>query len=185
MQNSDSVSRISAGVLFLLIVCVVMLNGVATASVAPPPITISVDATQVSRRILHAKLVFPVHPGPLTLYYPKWMPADHSPDGPVWNLAGLKFLSGGRQLPWQQDDVDMYAFHLVVPKGISGRFVGLPDLGARPNQRFQCFGGGKLVHPDVEPGPSLSERVACQRAYLRANPHPSQRLEIQHFPADR
>ena len=94
--------------LVLLIVVVVMLNGVATPSAAPPPpISISVDATQVSRRILHAKLIFPVHPGPLTLYYPKWMPADHSPDGPVWNLTGLKFFSGERQLPWQQDDVDM------------------------------------------------------------------------------
>jgi predicted metalloprotease with PDZ domain len=130
-------------VLVRLMVVVVMLNGVATASAAPPPpISISVDATQVSRRILHAKLIFPVHPGPLTLYYPKWMPADHSPDGPVWNLTGLKFFSGERQLPWQQDDVDMYAFHLVVPKGISSVEGSLDFLISAPGPTIDFSASG-------------------------------------------
>ena len=124
-------------------VVVVMLNGVAIASAAPPPpISISVDATQVSRRILHAKLIFPVHPGPLTLYYPKWMPADHSPDGPVWNLTGLKFFSGERQLPWQQDDVDMYAFHLVVPEGISSVEGSLDFLISAPGSTIDFSASG-------------------------------------------
>ena len=143
MQNSDSASRTSAGVLVRLMVVVVMLSGVATASAAPPPpISISVDATQVSRRILHAKLIFPVHPGPLTLYYPKWMPADHSPDGPVWNLTGLKFFSGERQLPWQQDDVDMYAFHLVVPEGISSVEGSLDFLISAPGSTIDFSASG-------------------------------------------
>ena len=96
--------RKSAGWLYLSLALVVSLAGSASAQAAAPgPIKISVDATQVSQRILHAKLVFPVHSGPLTLYYPKWMPADHSPDGPIWNLAGLKFSAGAREIPWQQD----------------------------------------------------------------------------------
>jgi predicted metalloprotease with PDZ domain len=143
MQNSDAAGRTSAGVLVLLIVVVVMLNGVAAASDAPPPpISISVDATQVSQRILHAKLVFPIHPGPLTLYYPKWMPADHSPDGPVWNLAGLKFFAGERQLPWQQDDVDMYAFHLVVPEGVSSVEASLDFLISAPGPTIDFSASG-------------------------------------------
>src|ERR1700756_1828381 len=143
MQNSDAAGRTSAGVLVLLIVVVVMLNGVAAASDAPPPpISISVDATQVSQRILHAKLIFPVHPGPLTLYYPKWMPADHSPDGPVWNLTGLKFFSGERQLPWQQDDVDMYAFHFVVPEGISSVEGSLDFLISAPGPTIDFSASG-------------------------------------------
>jgi predicted metalloprotease with PDZ domain len=99
---------------------------------APGPIKISVDATQISRRILHAKLVFPVQSGPLTLYYPKWMPADHSPDGPVWNLMGLQFSSGEKEIPWQQDDEDMYAFNLDIPAGITSLDASLDFLTSAP-----------------------------------------------------
>src|ERR1035438_9271548 len=75
----------------------------------PAPISISVDATEVARKVLHAELSIPAQPGPLTLYYPKWMPADHSPDGPIWNVAGLEFSAAGKSIPWSQDSVDMYA----------------------------------------------------------------------------
>src|SRR5215510_11894924 len=78
------------------------------------PIKISVDATQASRRVLHSQLEIPASPGPLTLYYPKWLPADHSPDGPISNVAGLKFSAAGKRIPWRQDPVDMYAFHVIV-----------------------------------------------------------------------
>src|SRR5712672_2914131 len=84
----------------------------------PGPINISVDATDVAQKILHAELSIPATPGALTLYYPKWMPADHSPDGPIWNVVGLKFSSNGKSIPWNQDPVDMYTFHLEVPQGV-------------------------------------------------------------------
>ena len=147
MRKPDSVNRKVTGAPVLLIAMMAALGGVALASAGPPPpITISVDATHVPQRILHAKLVFPVHPGPLTLYYPKWMPADHSPDGPVWNLAGLKFFSGARELPWQQDDVDMYAFHLVVPEGITSVEASLDFLISAPGPTidFSASGAGNL-----------------------------------------
>jgi hypothetical protein len=104
----------------------------AAKSSPPGPVKISVDATQISQRILHAKLVFRVQPGPLTLYYPKWMPADHSPDGPVWNLMGLKFSCGGKEIPWHQDDVDMYAFNLDIPAGIATLDASLDFLTSAP-----------------------------------------------------
>lgn len=129
--------------LFLLIAIVSTLRSFAAASASPPgPITISVDATQVSRRILHAKLVFPVHPGPLTLYYPKWLPADHSPDGPIWNLAGLKFFCRGQEVPWLQDDVDMYSFHLVVPEGASSVEASLDFLISAPGPTIDFSASG-------------------------------------------
>ena len=109
---------------------------------APSPISLSVDATQVSQRILRAKLVFPVHPGPLTLVYPKWMPADHSPDGPIWNLAGLKFLSGTHEIPWQQDLVDMYAFNLVVPSETTSLGVSLDFLISAPGPTIDFSASG-------------------------------------------
>ena len=47
-----------------------------------PPIKLEVDATDATRKILHAHLQFPVQPGPLTLLYPKWIPGEHAPDRP-------------------------------------------------------------------------------------------------------
>ncbi|HZD93916.1 MAG TPA: M61 family peptidase, partial [Candidatus Sulfotelmatobacter sp.] len=78
-----------------------------------------VDATDAPRNILHATLTIPVAPGPVTLVYPKWIPGNHRPTGPIQNLTGLHFMAAGRELEWQRDLVDMYAFHLQVPAGVN------------------------------------------------------------------
>ncbi|HKW25404.1 MAG TPA: hypothetical protein VJN48_06440 [Terriglobales bacterium] len=79
------------------------------------PITLNVDAREAPRRIFHARLTFPVSAGPLTFYYPKWLPGNHRPTGPIANVTGLRFSAGGKVIPWNRDDVDMYAFHVNVP----------------------------------------------------------------------
>ena len=48
----------------------------------PPAIELEVDLTAVARRVVHTKLTIPADPGPLTLYYPKWIPGTHGPIGP-------------------------------------------------------------------------------------------------------
>jgi hypothetical protein len=80
-------------------------------------ISLTVDATQSPRKLLHAHLVIPTKPGPLTLYYPKWIPGEHRPAGPVANLTGIKFEAGGELIPWQRDTLDAFTFHLDVPAG--------------------------------------------------------------------
>ena len=80
-------------------------------------ISLTVDATQTPRKILHAHLVIPVKPGPLTLYYPKWIPGEHGPDGPIASLTGLKFEADGKPVPWKRDLLDVYTFHVDVPEG--------------------------------------------------------------------
>src|SRR5205809_765786 len=111
------------------------------------PIIISVDATHAPQKILHSELQIPASPGSLTLYYPKWLPADHSPDGPISNIAGLKFSSNGKEFPWQQDDVDMYTFHLDVPKGADSIDVHLDFLLSTPGAAidFSASGSSKLL----------------------------------------
>ena len=81
------------------------------------PIKLDVDATDAPRNLLHTRLHIPASPGPLTLYYPKWIPGEHSPSGPVNNVTGLKFSANGKPLEWQRDAVDMFTFHLNVPDG--------------------------------------------------------------------
>jgi predicted metalloprotease with PDZ domain len=103
------------------VVCVWISTLVLLAMAAPAAraedISLSVDASQSPRHILHAKLVLPVKPGPLTLYYPKWIPGEHGPDGPVTSLTGLKFEAAGRTIPWKRDQLDVFIFHLDVPAG--------------------------------------------------------------------
>ena len=93
-----STSRLKSKRRWLLGVVVIAwsLSGAQTTNQLAGPMTVSVDATQVMHKILHAELSYSVQSGPLTLYYPKWLPADHSPDGPIWNVAGLKFFAAGR-----------------------------------------------------------------------------------------
>ncbi len=78
-----------------------------------------VDATDAPRNILHATLTIPVTPGAVTIVYPKWIPGNHRPTGPIQNFTGLHFLAAGKELEWQRDLVDMYAFHLQVPAGVN------------------------------------------------------------------
>ena len=55
----------------------------APSSTPPESISFQVDATEVARKLLHSRLSIPVTPGPLTLYYPKWIPGEHAPTGPI------------------------------------------------------------------------------------------------------
>ncbi len=50
---------------------------------APPKLTLAVDATEAPRKIFHAKEAIPVTPGTATLYFPKWIPGEHGPTGPI------------------------------------------------------------------------------------------------------
>jgi predicted metalloprotease with PDZ domain len=90
---------------------------VGSAAVHAESISLTVDATQSPRKLLHAKLTIPVQPGPLTLYYPKWIPGEHGPSGPVANLTGIKFEADGKNIPWQRDLLDVFTFHVVAPAG--------------------------------------------------------------------
>jgi predicted metalloprotease with PDZ domain len=84
-----------------------------------PTITISVDATHAPRKIFHASLKIPAAAGDLTLYYPKWIPGEHAPDGPVTDLAGLFFKANGKTLKWRRDTLDGFTIHVEVPSGVN------------------------------------------------------------------
>ena len=79
------------------------------------PIRIAVDLREAPKRIFHSRMEFPVTPGPITLAYPKWIPGEHGPNGPIADVTGVVFRAGGGTIPWRRDDVDMYAFHCNVP----------------------------------------------------------------------
>ncbi|MGA9508952.1 MAG: M61 family peptidase [Candidatus Sulfotelmatobacter sp.] len=102
---------------FLGVISVLFLCTLSALSATPPTVTIFVDATSAPRKIFHAKLKIPASAGDLTLYYPKWIPGEHAPDGPVIDLAGLKFFAGGKILKWRRDLLDGFTIHVEVPAG--------------------------------------------------------------------
>ena len=83
-----------------------------------------VDLTDAPRNLYHSQLTIPVKPGPLTLVYPKWIPGNHRPSGPIANVTGVKMEAGGQTLVWERDPVDMYAFHVDVPAGANELDLG-------------------------------------------------------------
>jgi predicted metalloprotease with PDZ domain len=89
------------------------------SSAAPAPhVNLSLDATDAPRKIFHAQLTIPANPGTLTLYYPKWIPGEHSPSGPVIDATGLKFTGNGQILKWRRALDDNWTINIDVPPGV-------------------------------------------------------------------
>jgi predicted metalloprotease with PDZ domain len=96
---------------------IVLLSSSAVFGANGPTVTLSVDASDAPRKIFHAQLRIPAKPGMLTLYYPKWIPGEHGPTGPITDLTGLKFTASGKTLTWRRDLLDGFTFHIEVPAG--------------------------------------------------------------------
>ncbi len=105
-------------------------SGLTTLGAQTPsaPITVEVDATDTARKIIHSHLTIPVKPGSLTLFYPKWLPGEHAPTGPINSLVNLRFSVDGKVLPWQRDPVDLYAVRCEIPAGATSLDVTLDDV---------------------------------------------------------
>ena len=105
-------------------------------SLAAAPITIRVDASEAPSNVLHAHLNIPASPGPLALFYAKWIPGEHGPTGPIVGLSGLRFSANGSTIAWQRDPVEMYEFHVDVPPGANAIDVDLDYLLPPPGTNF-------------------------------------------------
>ena len=90
----------------------------AEADIFPRPVQLTVELPQPAQKLLYVHEVMPVEAGALTLYYPKYIPGDHGPDGPIDTMMGLQISAGGKRIARQRDAVDMFTFHLVVPPGV-------------------------------------------------------------------
>jgi predicted metalloprotease with PDZ domain len=96
----------------------------------PGTIKLSVDATDVTRGIFRVHETIPVHAGALTLLYPQWLPGHHSPTGTLDKFAGLVIQAGGKPVPWTRDVVDVFAFHIDVPQGVTALDLDFQFLSA-------------------------------------------------------
>ena len=155
MKLRCRLSYVSSCTLTLLAPLLSASAGTAFAAV-PAPISLYVDATDVVRGLFHSELDIPVKPGPFTLVYPKWPPSYHAPFGPLNTIVRLKMSSEGRPIEWKRDLLDMFAFHLVVPPGVSTLHVVMDvvaprrptaDLGASTAHLFVLEWNSVLLYP--------------------------------------
>ncbi len=114
-----------------------------SCAAAQTPITLAVDLTDAPRKILHAQETIPVRPGPMTLVYPKWIPGEHGPTGPIDNQAGFVISASngsgnGQNIKWERDKVDMYAYHIVVPAGVTSLNLKMDFLATAAAQGFSA-----------------------------------------------
>lgn len=107
---------------------------------------LNVDATDAPRRLIHVQLSIPVKAGPITLVYPKWIPGEHGPTGPIADVVSLRFVAKGQVLDWHRDPTDLYAFTVNVPPGAalldaSFDFISAPASGG--------FSGGSSMTSEL------------------------------------
>ena len=123
-----------------LLLCLLWVPGLGAQT-----IHLHVDLTDAPRNIYHAHLQFPVHAGDLALVFPKWIPGNHRPSGPITALTGIRMEAGGHAVAWQRDDVDMYQFHVNVPAGVDTLEVSLDAITTQDS----AGGGGPAASSNL------------------------------------
>jgi predicted metalloprotease with PDZ domain len=81
------------------------------------PATLILDASRAADGIMEVRERIPATAGSFTIVYPKWIPGEHGPTGPLNDLAALRISADGAPLDWRRDPNDLYAFHVDVPAG--------------------------------------------------------------------
>src|SRR5579859_7189599 len=62
------------------------------------PMTLVLDARDAGRGLMYSHMTIPAKAGEFTIVYPKWIPGEHGPTGPLNDLTMLRVSAGGRDL---------------------------------------------------------------------------------------
>jgi predicted metalloprotease with PDZ domain len=110
--------RILLNAAFVVLAC-------STGAAHAADLSIRLDAREVARKVIHTEMTLAVSPGATTLVFPKWIPGEHSPSGPLDSMIGLVIEANGQRLAWSRDPLDIYALRLNVPRGTSELHITL------------------------------------------------------------
>jgi predicted metalloprotease with PDZ domain len=108
-------------------------------------IHLHVDLTDAPRNIYHAHLQIPAHTGEMSLVFPKWIPGNHRPSGPLAALTGIRMEVAGQPVAWQRDPIEMYEFHVNVPAGAATLDVSLDSITSQDS----AGGGGPAASSNL------------------------------------
>ena len=79
----------------------------AAAAAAQSRITLEVDATEAGRGLIHVSEKLTVTPGRVAVFYPKWIPGEHSPTGTINNMINFHVSANGKPVTWNRDNVEI------------------------------------------------------------------------------
>ena len=147
--------RSSSLTLGALLLCAFSTSTLAAPTPAPADvdypgvIELDVDLTDVDQRVIRTQERIPVTPGTITLLYPRWLPGNHAPTGPIEALTGFivhaRDAAGERRrIEWRRHPLNTHAFEIDVPAGTQMLDVDLQF--ATPIAAEQ---GRRLMTPDL------------------------------------
>ncbi len=140
----DCAQRAAEGALWVLVwalfclPCAHAMGPHEAAAAGSSDIRLAVDMRRAPQRLVEVRETLEVQPGPLTLYYPEWIPGEHGPNGPIANVAGLTIRAGGKPLRWRRDLRDMFALHVTVPEGAKKLELAFQFLPPKRHGRFSA-----------------------------------------------
>jgi len=118
----------------------------------PGMIDLKVDATNIDQHIVRVEETVPVPAGKLLiLLFPRWLPGNHAPSGPLPQLAGLTATAGGKPVAWRRDAVDMGAFHIDAPVGARAVTVQFQFLSPLDSQDGRVVMTPNMVEVEWRP----------------------------------
>jgi len=87
----------------MLIVCIAiaLLAGGPSDATEQQPVTLVLDATRAGDGFITVRERIPAPAGSFTIVYPKWIPGEHGPTGPLNDLAALRISADGVPLDWR------------------------------------------------------------------------------------
>lgn len=129
----------------------VALVVVPVVAAAPPTMSVHVDAREAPRKLIHSTITIAgLEPGAIDLWYPKYVPGNHSASGPVQNVARLTIHGcGGEALEWDRWSRDQHRITVEVPEGCDTLRIEQTYITTQPSRisrssdcySFAEFGG--------------------------------------------
>jgi len=110
----------------------------------PGEIQLTVDASDIDRRIVRVHEQLSGIGSGTVLLYPKWLPGSHAPEGPIDKIAGIRITAKGTPVAWTRDPVDVYAFRLRIAPGVTSIDIDFEYLSPTSEKV-----GALEISPDV------------------------------------
>ncbi|MBS1793524.1 MAG: M61 family metallopeptidase [Acidobacteria bacterium] len=110
------IGQFTARKLFFAVFSVAVL-AVSVFAQGAGDVRLALDASDAARNVFHVRQTMTAVPGKFGLFYPKWIPGEHAPTGPLNDLVNLHVTADGKPVEWERDNVEMFAFTADVPEG--------------------------------------------------------------------